>query len=168
MAMKFSSDPEVAKKQMLTVVFALTAFGHMDGKFSLSEKRVVQDKIANLVEQRVAEAIADPIARQAAIERTTAQFQRVAAAIDREIAALFTESVAEGESTEQFVYSKLALRAYELLKPFDDAARAQMFEIIDELIAADGIAHPNEEKLRDDVKRLLGESIELEMEEITG
>jgi len=167
MAMKFSSDPAVAKKQMLTVVFLLTSFGHMDGKFALSEKRVVQDKIAKLVEERMAEAIADPVAREAAIERTTTQFQRVAAAIDREIAALFTESVAEGESTEQFVYAKLALRCYELLCPFDVDARAQLFEIIDELIAADGVAHPNEQRLRDDVERLLGEPLDLEMEEIT-
>src|SRR5688500_12986594 len=117
MAMKFSSDPAVAKKQMLTVVFLLTSFGHMDGKFALSEKRVVQDQIAKLVEERMAEAIADPAARAAAIEKTTAQFQRGAAAIDREIAALFTESVAEGESTEQFVHAKLTLRCYELLRP---------------------------------------------------
>jgi hypothetical protein len=167
MAMKFSSDPAVAKKQMLTVVFLLTSFGHMDGKFALSEKRVVQDKIAKLVEDRMAEAIADPIAREAAVEKTTAQFQRVAAAIDREIAALFTESVADGESTEQFVQAKLTLRCYELLRPFDADARAQLFEIIDELIAADGVAHPNEQKMRDDVARLLGETIELEMDELT-
>src|SRR5947208_726663 len=112
MAMKFSSDPAVAKKQLLTVVFLLTSFGYMDGKFSLAEKRVVQDKIASLVEERMAEAIEDPVAREAAVERTTAQFQRVAAAIDREIAGLYTESVAGGESTEQFVYAKLALRCY--------------------------------------------------------
>ena len=148
MALKFSSDPAVAKQQMLTVVFLLTSFGHMDGKFALSEKRVVQDKIAKLVEERMAEAIADPVAREAAIERTTAQFQRVAAQIDREIAALFTESVAEGESTEQFVYAKLALRCYELLRPFDVDTRAQLFELMDELIAADGVAHPNEQRLR--------------------
>ncbi len=90
----FSSDPAVAKKQMLTVVFLLTAFGHMDGKFALSEKRFVQEKIAKLVEERMLEATMDPLARRVAIERATQQFQRVAAKIDREIAALYTESVA--------------------------------------------------------------------------
>ncbi len=162
----FSSDPAVAKKQMLTVVFLLTAFGHMDGKFALSEKRFVQEKIAKLVEERMLEATMDPLARQVAIERATQQFQRVAAKIDREIAALYTESVAEGESTEQFVYAKIALRCYELLRPFDDAARASLFEIVDELIAADGVAHPNEQRLRDDIQRLLAEPVEIEMEEI--
>ena len=162
----FSADPAVAKKQMLTVVFLLTAFGHMDGKFALSEKRFVQEKIAKLVEDRMLEAKMDPLARQVAIERTTQQFQRVAAKIDREVAALYTESVAEGESTEQFVYAKLALRCYELLRPFDEDARANLFEIVDELILADGVAHPNEQRLRDDIQRLLAEPIDLEIEEV--
>jgi hypothetical protein len=162
----FSTDPTVAKKQMLTVIFLLTAFGHMDGKFALSEKRFVQDKIAKLVEERMLEAMSDPLARQVAIERATVQFQRVAAKIDREIAALFTESVAEGESTEQFVYAKLALRSYELLRPFDEDSRALLFGVVEELIEADGVAHPNERRLRDDIERLLAEPIDIEMEEI--
>ena len=57
----FSSDPAVAKQQMLAIVFLLTAFGHMDGKFALSEKRFVQEKIAKLVEERMLEAVADLI-----------------------------------------------------------------------------------------------------------
>ncbi len=162
----FSSDPAVATKQMLTVVFLLTAFGHMDGKFALSEKRFVQEKIGKLVEERMLSATMDPLARQVAIERATQQFQRVAAKIDRELAALYTESVAEGESTEQFVYAKIALRCYELLRPFDEAARASLFEVVDELILADGVAHPEEQRLRDDILRLLAEPIDLEMEEV--
>jgi hypothetical protein len=158
----FSSDPATAKKQMLTIVFLLTAFGHMDGKFALSEKRFVQEKVAKLVEERMLEAMSDPLARQVATERATIQFQKVAATIDREIVALFTESVAEGESTEQFVYSKLALRSYELLHPFDDEARANIFAIVDELIMADGVVHPNEERLRADLQRLLAEPIEID------
>ncbi len=158
----FSSDPAIAKKQMLAIVFLLTAFGHMDGKFALSEKRFVQEKVAELVEQRMLEAVADPLARQVATARVTAQFQRVAAAIDKEIVALFTESVAEGESTEQFVYAKLALRCYELLRPFDDEARANLFGVVHELMLADGVAHPSEERLRDDLQRLLAAPIELD------
>ncbi len=164
----FSSDPAVAKKQMLAIVFLLTAFGHMDGKFALSEKRFVQEKVAELVEERMREAMADPLARQVTTARVTAQFQRVAAAIDREIAALFTESVAEGESTEQFVYAKLALRCYELLRPFDDASRAHLFEVVHELIMADGVAHPDEERLRDDIQRLLAAPIEIHEIEAPG
>jgi hypothetical protein len=161
----FSSDPAIAKQQMLAIVFLLTAFGHMDGKFALSEKRFVQERIAKLVEERMLEAIPEPLARQVATERVTVQFQRVAAAIDREIAALFTESVADGETTEQFVYAKLALRCYELLRPFDDDARAHVFGVVGELIMADGVVHPDEARLRDDIQRLLAAPIEIEIEE---
>ena len=157
----FSPDPEVAKKQMLAVVFMLTAFGHVDGKFDLSEKRFVQEKIAALVEKRMLEAVSDPLARHAQTDRVIAQFQRVAAKIDKEIVALFSESVAEGESQEQFIRAKITLRCYELLHPFDEPAREMLFDIVDDLILADGVAHPNEEKLRDELKELLAEPIEI-------
>jgi len=157
----FSSDPEVAKKQMLAIVYLLTAFGHADGKFDMAEKRFVQELIASLVDKRMQEAVSNPLARFAATDRVTAQFQRVAARIDREIVALFSESVAEGESQEQFVLAKITLRCYELLRPFDEAAREALFEIVDDFILADGVSHPAEEKLRDDLERLLAEPIEI-------
>lgn len=157
----FSADPEVAKRQMLAVAFLLTAFGHIDGKFGMAEKRFVQEKIAELVEKRMLEAVANPLARHAQTDRVTAQFQKVAATIDREIVALFSESVAEGESQEQFIHAKVTLRCYELLRTFDEGARDVLFEIVDDFILADGLAHPNEEKLRDDLRRLLAEPIEL-------
>lgn len=157
----FSSDPEVAKKQMLAVVFLLTAFGHADGKFDMAEKRFVQEQIAALVEKRMLEAVSDPLARHAQTDRVTAQFQRVAATIDREIITLFSESVAEGESQEEFIRAKITLRCYELLHPFDEAARDVLFNIVDDFILADGVAHPAEEKLRDDLKRHLAEPLEI-------
>lgn len=159
--MKFSSDPEVAKRQMLAVAFLLTAFGHIDGKFGMAEKRFVQEKIAALVEQHMQETVTNPLARHATIDRVTGQFQRVAATIDREIVSFFSESVAEGESQEDFIFAKVTLRCYELLHAFEEEARGVLFEIVDEFILADGVAHPNEEKLRDELKRLLDEPLEL-------
>jgi hypothetical protein len=157
----FSSDPEVAKKQMLAIVYMLTAFGHADGKFDMAEKRFVQEMIATLVEQRMEEAVSNPLARFATTDRVIEQFQRVAARIDKEIVALFSESVAEGESQEQFVLAKITLRCYELLKPFDEDAREVLFDIVDDFILADGVSDPAEEKLRDDLKRLVAEPMEI-------
>lgn len=157
----FSSEPEVAKRQMLAVVFMLTALGHMDGKFDLAEKRFVQEKIAALVDKHMQATVANPLARHAQTDRVTGQFQRVAATINREIVALFSESVAEGESQEQFIHAKITLRCYELLRPFDEAARDVLFEIVDDFILADGVAHPAEEKLRDELKELLAEPLEI-------
>lgn len=157
----FSSDPEIAKRQMLAVVFMLTAFGHADGKFDLAEKRFVQEKIAELVEKRMLEAVSDPLARHAQTARIIERFQRVAATINREIVGLFSESVAEGESQEEFIQAKLTLRCYELLHPFEESAREVLFKIVDDFILADGVAHPAEERLRDDLKRLLAEPVEI-------
>jgi len=157
----FSADPEVAKRQMLAIVYMLTAFGHADGKFVMAEKRFVQEKIAELIEKRMEEAVSNPLARYATLDRVTAQFQRVAARIDKEIVALFSESVAEGESQEQFVLAKITLRCYELLRPFDEDAREVLFDIVDDFILADGVSHPAEETLRDDLKRLLAEPMEI-------
>jgi len=157
----FSSDPEVAKRQMLAVVFMLTAFGHADGKFGLAEKRFIQEKIAGLVDKHMQAVVADPLARHAQTDRVTAQFQRAAAAIDREIVALFSESVVDGESQEEFIHAKLTLHCYELLHPFDVDTQKVLFGIVDDLILADGVAHPSEEKLRSDLERLLAEPVEI-------
>lgn len=162
----FSPDPALAKKQLLAVIFYLTAFGHMDGEFDPSERRFVRDYVAKLVVARTRAAMsgADPLARTVAVERWTAQFHKVAESIDREIAGLFTESVAEGESAEQFVHAKLALRCFELLKSFDDEGRARLFEIVDELVRVDGVVHPNEARLRAEIEHLLEAPLEIEVE----
>src|SRR5690606_4662520 len=115
--------------------------GHADGKFGLAEKRFVQEKIAALVERQMQAVVSDPLVRHAQTARVTAQFQRAAAAIDRELVALLSESVAEGESQEQFISAKITLRCYELLRPFDEDTRGVLFDIVDELILADGVAH---------------------------
>ncbi len=164
--MTFSQDPAVAKKQLLAIIFYLTAFGHMDGDFSATERRFVRDHIAALVGARTRDAMSgrDALAKHLATERWIAQFQKVADAIDREIAALFTESVAEGESADQFVHSKLALRCYELLKPFDEQGRASLFETVTDLVMADGVLHPNEQKLREEIQGLLDAPVEIEID----
>ncbi len=163
--MTFSADPAVAKKQLLAIIFLLTAFGHMDGDFDATERHFVRDHIAKLVTARTKEAMAtaDPLTRHMASEKWIKQFQKVADAIDREIASLFTESVADGESTEQFVHAKLALRCFELLHSFDAEGRAQLFEVVHELVMADGVLHPNETKLREEIQRLLDAPAEVDV-----
>jgi hypothetical protein len=171
--MSFSTDPAIAKRQLLAVIFYLTAFGHMDGEFDAREREFVRGWIGRLVNERTGSAMAnvDPLARAVTTERWTAQFNKVAAAIDHEIAALFTESVAAGESTQQFVHAKLALRCYELLRSFDDDGRVQLIEIVDQLIRVDGKIADAEARLRQDILALLDEpaladgAVEIEIEE---
>jgi len=157
----FSSDPEVAKRQMLAIMYLLTAFGHADGRFDMAEKRFVQEKIAALVDLRMKATVSNPLERLATTDRMIEQYQRVAAKIDKRIVDLFSESVAEGETREQFVLAKITLRCYELLHSFDEAAREVLFTIVDDFILADGVSHPAEEKLRDDLRRLVSEPVEI-------
>ena len=96
----FSSDPEVAKRQMLAIMYLLTAFGHADGRFDMAEKRFVQEKIAALVDLRMKATVSNPLERLATTDRMIEQYQRVAAKIDKRIVDLFSESVAEGETRE--------------------------------------------------------------------
>ncbi|MBI5537000.1 MAG: serine/threonine protein phosphatase [Deltaproteobacteria bacterium] len=166
--MTFSPDPAVAKKQLLAIIYYLTAFGHSDGEFDAKERRFVSDYVGKLVAERTRAAMAgaDALSVSVAVEKWTAQFQRVADKIDREIAALFTESVAEGESADQYVHAALALRCFELLKSFDEAGRAQLFELVDEAVRVDGAIHPNEALLRDEIQRLLAEPEAVEPEPV--
>jgi hypothetical protein len=63
------------------------------------------------------------------------------------------------------VCAKLALRCYELVRPFDETAQQQLLDVVRELILVDGVAHPQEQRLLDDLERLLAEPIEIEMVE---
>jgi hypothetical protein len=159
----FHRDPAVAEQQMYAIIFSLAAFGHIDGDFAPSEKTYVLDYIARLVTKRARDAIGpDLSAHQDVIARWTAHFHGVLARIEKDIAALFSESVAEGESTLDFVLAKLKLRAFELFRRFDEPVREELLATVDELMHADGQVHPSEAKFRAELAALLDEPVELD------
>jgi hypothetical protein len=155
--LRFSADPNLAEQQMRAIIFYLTAFGYVDGDFDRSEKTFVRGYIRELVEARAADAMrdADAAVRADVIERFTRHFHEVFEEIDRDVRALFTEVVAEGEALEHFVAVKLKLRSYEIFKSFDVDNQAALLETIDELIAADGKVHPAEAAFRAELRGLL-------------
>ncbi len=158
----FHADPKIAEQEMHAIIFYLTAFGHIDGKFDESEKQYVRDYVGKLVIGRARTVLGDKLDQHYAdIERTIDHFHVVVDETERFIADLFTESVAEGESQEQFVLAKLKLRCFELFRRFDDRARSTLLASVDELMFADGSAHPNEEAFRRELYRLLLEPVEL-------
>lgn len=160
--MSFSTDPRVAEQQMHAIIFSLSAFGYIDGDFDLSEKNFVRDYIGKLVRQRARDALGgDLSAHQDVIDRWTKHFHEVFEGIDLEIQGWFTESVADGENTIQFVLAKLKLRAFELFKQFGDENRMSLLGTVDELMHADGIVHPEEMRFRDELCALLATPIEL-------
>jgi hypothetical protein len=165
--MSFSADPLVAEQQMHAIIFYLTAFGYIDGDFDAAEKQFIRDYIKKLVEHRAREAMGGDLAEHAdVIERWTAHFHEVLESVDHEIQGHFTESVADGEDTRQFVLAKLKLRCFELFRRFDDVGRSNLLATVDELMYADGSVHPNEEVFRRELYRLLQAPIELDETEI--
>lgn len=155
--LELSRDPVQAQKQMEAVIFYLTTFGHIDGEFDLSEKMFVRNYIRKLVEHRVAterqKLSAD--ARQELVDRFTAQFHGLFDTIDKQVCELFTESVAHDEDDNNFVHSRLKLKCFEIFKQFNRGGQEQLLDTVDELLMADGEAHPAEIKFRAELAELL-------------
>lgn len=160
--MQFSSDPRTAEQEMHAVIYYLTAFGYVDGHFDASERAYVKDYIGQLVAARARGAMGDDDPAYAdVVGRWTEHFHEVFEQIDHSIHDWYTESVGDGETSEQFVIAKLKLRCFELFKAFDEATRAQLLGVVDELMHADGIIHPNEQQFRNELYRLLFAPVEI-------
>jgi len=162
----FSHDPRIAEQQMHAIIFYLTSFGFIDGDFDEQERAFVRDYIARLVQRRADDAGIDEATRADVVPRLTQHFHEVLAAIDGQIQSLYLESVAEGEDPAQFVLAKLKLRCFELFTQFDEDNRAGLLSTVDELMYADGVAHPNEVAFRNELYRLLTAPLDLEDAEI--
>ena len=162
----FDTDPEIAEQQMRAIIYYLTAFGYIDGDFDRAEKQYVREYVGKLVDHRAREALgADLEPHRALLTKITAHFNEVLDETDNAIQSLFTESVAEGESTSQFVLAKIKLRCFELFKRFDEQGRFALLATLDELMYADGIVHPNEETFRRELYHLLRAPMEIEINE---
>lgn len=152
----FSNNPHEADQQVEAVIFYLTAFGYIDGSFDQAERTFVQAYIQRLLHARAASAhIAGGPGAQGLLDQWNRQFQKVFNATDRYIASLFTEAVSAGEDMQSFVYTRLKLRAFEVFQSFDRTNQRALLASCEELIAADGVVHPEEERFRDEVKALL-------------
>ena len=153
----FSSNPDVAEQQMNAIIFYLTAFGYIDGKFDFTEKTFVRIYIRQLVVARANAMMpdADPATRDEVVARFASHFLEVFEQIDRNVKELFDEAVADGEDVEKFVYAKLKLKSYEIFRSFDPDNQRELLATIDELIYADGTLHPAEAKFRAELDALL-------------
>jgi hypothetical protein len=164
---QFHQDPHVAEQQMRAIIFSLTAFGFIDGDFDQAEKKYVRDYVGKLVVDRARSLLGDRIEQHYAdVERTILHFHEIVAETERHIESLFTESVAEGETTSQFVLAKLKLRCFELFRRFDDQTRSELLATVDELMFADGSVHPDETLFRRELYRLLLEPVEIDDDEL--
>jgi hypothetical protein len=164
----FSTNPDVAEQQMNAIIFYLTAFGYIDGKFDFTEKTFVRIYIRQLVTARANAAMpdAEPAMRDEVVAKFAGHFLEVFEQVDRNVKELFDEAVADGEDVEKFVYAKLKLRSYEIFRSFDPGNQRELLSTIDELIYADGNLHPAEAKFRGELEALLSAETPLTADDI--
>ncbi|HEY4117377.1 MAG TPA: metallophosphoesterase family protein [Byssovorax sp.] len=152
----FSSDARAAELEMRAILFVLVAFAFVDGTFDASERAFVRDTVDALVERRAAESFGgDESAKGDVLPRWRAHFYNAVSAIEYEIRASLTESVAVGESLGEYVASRLKLRCFELLHGLGAKNRPALLQLIDGVIRADGQVDPAEQHFRDEIERLL-------------
>jgi hypothetical protein len=152
----FSADPNAAEQEMRAVIYYLTAFGFVDGTFDVAEMGFVLRFVRELVEARArdAQGITEAV-RAELVDRWSRHFEEVAEEVAREIDAHTKEPVAEGEADGAFVMTRVKLRCFELFTRFDEESRARLLAIAEQMIAADGVVHPEELRFRDELHALL-------------
>lgn len=150
---------------MHAVIFYLVTFGYIDGDFDASEKQYIRDTIARLIEHRARSAMPDApeAVRADVVKKFTAHFHEVLEGIDQNVKDLFTESVSSSEDPRAFVHTKLKVRCFEIFQSFDRAGQEQLMGVIDELLLADGVAHPAEVQFRGELAGLLEEDLGLSL-----
>jgi len=163
---KFSSDPYVAESQMRAIIQHLVAFAYIDTDFDASERTFIREHIAGLVEQRSRDVLGGKSASPEVLDRWTQHFHEVLEEVDHRIRGYFNESVAHGETTEQFVLSRLKLGCFELLQRFDEEGQRTILGAVEQLMHADGVVHPNELAFRDELLRLVEATEEVDEAEI--
>ena len=149
-----SPNPQVAEQQIEAIIFYLTTCGYIDSEFDLSEKAFVRAYLRKVVSARIDARHGNELSpedRFEAIEREHEHYVEVFQQIDGEVKELFTEAVADGENTNEFVTSRLKLRCFEMFKDLDQDNRAALLEVVDDFIGADGVVHPEEVKFRNEL-----------------
>jgi hypothetical protein len=162
--MIFSKNPEIAEQQMVAIIVYCTTFGYIDGDFDLSEKVFVLEYIRSLTELRVQETgVTDEHVAMEMVARYKGHYDRVFEHVDHQIRGLFDEVVADNEDMHRFVYAKLKLQCFELFKQFDPENQRRLLAVANGLINADGQAHPNEVKFREELQALLTAATPVEL-----
>lgn len=167
--LKFSDDPDRAEQEMNAIIFYLVTFGYIDGDFDAAEKAFVRGYIEKLIEGRARLAMPDAPeeVRKEIVTKYTRHFLEVFEGIDANVKELFTESVSTDEDPTAFVHGRLKSKCFEIFKSFDRSGQDHLMACIDDLLMADGEAHPAEVEFRAELAALLETDfgIELEIEE---
>lgn len=159
--MDFNSDPYIAEQQVRAVIFCLVAFAYIDTDFALSEKQFIRDYLGKLADNRAKKALGEDIPRDDMVDKWTKHYHELLDEYDAVVRGHFTESVADGETTSQFVLAKLKLGCFELLSHFNSESQRAILGTVTALMHADGSADPREQAFIDEIVGLMSKPVEL-------
>jgi len=161
-----SPDPKLAEQQMIGLIYTLTTFGYIDGDFDEREREYVRSYIGRVIENHASTTLKDePEAIRAdAVSKYQEHFHKVFERMDRQIQNLWNEEVPEGETHADFVRNRLELRCYEIFKCFNTDEQQGLLETVDELLMADGVAHPEEKRFRRELEEILSITVDVDAE----
>ncbi len=156
------------KARCTRYIFYLTAFGYVDSHFDRSEKTFIRDYLAKLVIKRADEAPGNLswVTRDELVSKWTVHFHEVLDSIDSGIQADFAAPEAEGEDAKDSMIARLKLHCFELIKGFNEGNQQRLLKLVDELMLADGVVHPNERKFRDELFELINAPMELALADL--
>ena len=160
----FSSDPYIAENQMRAIIWHLVAVAYIDADFDRREKEFIRTYIKTLVNQRAAAAAVS--VGEDVVARWTEHFDEVLDEVEQRVLGYFHEPTAGGESSAQFVASRLRLGCFELLERFDQEGQEAILQAVERLMLADGVVHPSEQALLDELTALIQVHEEIELDEI--
>jgi hypothetical protein len=151
--LNFSADPDQCNRELDAALYLLTAFAFIDGDFDKAEQEYIEDLILQIAEHLEPEEAtsADRARRAALVDRLDRKFQKY----EQELHAMWDEPTAEGERAEAFVRARLKLRCCELLEGFGLPDKKQLMEFVEDLLMADGVAHPEEVQFREELEAVL-------------
>lgn len=149
----FSTDPDQANRELDATLYLLASFGFIDGHFDKSEREYIEEFILQIAEHlEPDESTSAARARRASlIDRLDRKLQRVEA----ELRAMWDEPTAEGERALSFVRSRVKLRCFEILEGFSLPDKKTLMEAVDDMLKADGVAHPEEVQFRNELMAIL-------------
>ena len=145
-------DEAHSERQLQAILFALVTLGYIDGTFDSSERRFVEDRIQELVDEWISRSDfyqnIDPGFVESIKRYEKRHLFEVLEAIDQSLNRLMATEVGVDDKPADFISSRLMLRCFEVLTELNEEQRQGLMEMIDRLIEADGKIDPAEVAFR--------------------
>lgn len=150
---ELSRDTALAEQQVRALTFCLVAFAYVDGDLDPLERDFILGELDALAKQRA--ALGPASAAEASAAHWTREHRVTFEGYVALVCAHFTESVGDGETSAEFVISRLKLGCLEMLERLPDGLQRKVVQAVEQLMHADGHVHPNEAAFFTKVSALL-------------